>query len=106
MTDALDSEQVVIFTKETKLQPYAPGLDLLGDSSGGVVTVGALRTSIDRFMPALGVIIADVKAKAAEVGLEEVSVALGVNAKGTIGFLGTGAEMGGTASLTLKFKIG
>ena len=105
MTNELDSQEVVIFTKEAKPQPYSPGLDLLGGSPGGVTTVGALRSSLDSFMPALGVIIADVKAKAAEAGLEEVSIALGVNAKGTVGFLGTGAEMGGTASLTLKFKI-
>jgi hypothetical protein len=105
MTDTLDSQQVVIFTKEVKHQPYEPGLDLLGDSSGGVATVGALRASLESFMPALGVIIADVKEKTKAAGLEEVSVALGVNAKGTVGFLGTGAEMGGTASLTLKFKI-
>ena len=35
----------------------------------------------------------------------EVTVALGVNATGKIGFLGTGAQMGGTASLTLTFKV-
>jgi hypothetical protein len=57
-------------------------------------------------MPGLGAIIADVKGNAAALGLSEVSVELGVNAKGTVGFLGTGAELGGNSTLTLKFKIG
>jgi hypothetical protein len=70
-----------------------------------VTTVGALRESINSFMPGLGAIIDDVKEKALAAGLKEVSVALGVNAKGTIGFLGTGTELGGTASTTLKFEI-
>jgi hypothetical protein len=105
MTKPVDSQKVVIFTKDAKHEPYAPDLDLLGASSGGVVTVGALRESVGNFMPGLGAIIDDVKTKAKAAGLEEISVALGVNAKGAIGFLGTGAEAGGSATLTLKFKV-
>jgi hypothetical protein len=49
--------------------------------------------------------MSDVKEAAVALGLQEVSVSLGINAKGKIGFLGTGSELGGEASLTLKFKI-
>ena len=58
--------------------------------------MGALRASLGDFMPALGAMLEDVKAKAKDMGLQEVSIALGINAKGKVGFLGTGAEAGGT----------
>jgi hypothetical protein len=41
---------------------------------------------------------------AGQYGLGEVEVAVGINGKGQVGFLGTGAEVGGTATLTLKFQ--
>ena len=104
MTADVDSRQVVIFSSDGERKPYDDELDLLGGSPGGLTTVGTLRKSIGEFMPGLGAILEDVKAKARGQGLTQVSVALGVNAKGTVGFLGTGAEAGGTASLTLKFK--
>jgi Trypsin-co-occurring domain 1 len=102
MNDINDT-RVVIFSSDSKGKH---DFDLLGDSPGGVTTVGALRRNLAEFMPGLGAIIADVKAKAENMGLNEISVELGVNAKGTVGFLGTGAELGGNSTLTLKFKIG
>jgi hypothetical protein len=99
----IDDTKVVIFSSDSKGDH---DFDLLGDSPGGVTTVGALRSSLGEFLPGLGAIIADVKSNAAALGLSEVSVALGVNAKGKVGFLGTGAELGGNSTLTLKFKIG
>jgi hypothetical protein len=101
--NTIDDTKVVIFSKDSNGDR---DFDLLGDSPGGVTTVGALRKSLGEFMPGLGAIMEDVKAKAVDMGLNEVSVALGVNAKGKVGFLGTGAELGGTSTLTLKFKIG
>jgi hypothetical protein len=35
--------------------------------------------------------------------LQEFTVALGIDGKGRVGFLGTGAEAGASATLTLKF---
>jgi hypothetical protein len=104
MNGDVNSQQVIVFTRETA-QEAPGGLESLGGSSGGVTTVGALRESIDALLPGLDAIISDIKAKAAAAGLEDVTVALGINAKGRIGFLGTGSEIGGTASLTLKFKV-
>jgi hypothetical protein len=104
MSDDIDSKRVIVFTKDTRAAPYSDDLDLLGDSPGGVTTVGTLRASIGELLPGLDAIIKDVKAKGAAAGLEEVTVALGVNAKGSVGVLGTGTEVGGTATLTLKFK--
>jgi hypothetical protein len=104
MSEDINSKKVIVFTKETRAAPYGEDVDLLGDSPGGVTTVGTLRASIGELLPGLQAIIEDVKAKAATAGLQEVTVALGVNAKGTVGFLGTGTELGGTATLTLKFQ--
>jgi hypothetical protein len=104
MNANINDQEVVIFSRDAERMPYGKGADLLGDSPGGVTTVGRLRKSFGDLMPGLGAIIEDAKAQAAGLGLREVSVALGVNAKGTVGFLGTGAEAGGTASLKLVFK--
>jgi hypothetical protein len=99
----IDDTAIVIFSSDSR---GGRELDLLGDSPGGVTTVGALRRNLGELLPGLGAIIADVKDKGAAAGLSEVSVALGVNAKGTVGFLGTGTELGGDATLTLKFTVG
>lgn len=97
----IDDSKVVIFSSVAK---GGHAFDLLGDPP--VATVGALRKSLSEFMPALGAIMEDVKKKAVNMGLTEVSVELGINAKGTVGFLGTGAELGGNSTLSLKFEIG
>ena len=47
--------------------------------------MGALRASLGDFMPALGAMLEDVKAKAKDMGLQEVSIALGINARGKVG---------------------
>lgn len=101
--NVIDDTEVVIFSSDSKDNV---DFDVLGDSPGGITTVGALRSSLGEFMPGLGAIIAEVKGRSATMGLSEVTVALGVNTKGTVGFLGTGAELGGNSTLTLKFKIG
>ncbi len=104
MVKSLDEQKVLIFTGG-KASLKDRGLDMLGGTAGGVATVGALRASVQEFMPALGAVMDDVKKAAIGLGLEEVSVSLGINAKGAIGFLGTGSELGANASLTLKFKV-
>ena len=39
------------------------------------------------------------------IGLKEVSIAVTVNGRRPVGSLGTGAEVGGGATLTLKFEV-
>jgi hypothetical protein len=104
MTDSVDQLPVIVFTPDTKGAPDSLEADLLGDSPGGVTTIGTLRENLSTLLPGLNAIITDVKDKAASSGLQEVTVALGISAKGSIGFLGTGTELSGTASITLKFK--
>jgi hypothetical protein len=104
MSQSVDSQEVIVFTPGSTPDPTEA--DLLGDSPGGVTTIGKLRESLSTLLPGLNTIIADAKDAAAASGLQEVSVALGISAKGSIGFLGTGTEVSGTASITLKFKVG
>jgi hypothetical protein len=104
MSEAIDEHKVLVFTGG-EVSATGNDWDLLGDTPGGVTTVGALRLSVREFMPGLGAVMNDVKETAVALGLQEVEVALGINAKGKIGFLGTGSEVGGDASLKLKFKI-
>jgi hypothetical protein len=104
MVEAINQQKVLIFTGG-KATAKREDLDLLGGSPGGVATVGALRESLQEILPVLGALMTDIKEAAIKQRLEEVSVSLGINGKGKIGFLGTGSEVGGEASLTLKFKI-
>ena len=105
MVKFIDERKVLIFTGGEASIAAGRDLDLLGDTPGGVTTVAVLRASVQEFMPALGAIMKELKQAAVGHGLEEVSVSLGINAKGKIGFLGTGSELGGDASLSLKFKV-
>ena len=69
------------------------------------VTVAKLRASVDEVAPAITAIVDNMKEKAKAKGLTEITLALGINGKGTVGFLGTGAEIGGSATITLKFSL-
>ena len=73
MVKSLDEQKVLIFTGG-KASLKDRGLDMLGGTAGGVATVGALRASVQEFMPALGAVMDDVKKAAIGLGLEEVSV--------------------------------
>ena len=106
MNEPIDKQAVIIFTPGVEHGPYSADADLLGDSPGGVTTIGTLRDNLSTLLPGLSTIITDIKEKAVSSGLQEVSLALGISAKGSIGFLGTGSEVSGTASITLKFNVG
>ena len=101
--EKIDLQRVIIFSGEAKSAP--DDFDLLGIQPGGAVTVAALRENFGSFMPALELIIKDVRTAGAKSGLTEVSIALGIDAKGKVGFLGIGTEAGGNATLTLKFSV-
>lgn len=65
--------------------------------------VRAVKENLENFMGAVRDLLPSVQ-QAGAYGLKSVDVAVGINAKGQVGFLGTGAELGGTATLTLKFE--
>jgi hypothetical protein len=79
-------------------------VDLLGDVHQAKLPVTELRKNLDAFMLALKDMLPSVDSAGSGFGLKSLSVAVGINGKGQVGFLGTGAEVGGDASLTLTFE--
>ena len=97
-------EDVLIFSSDTTADPS--GYALMGDEArGGVVKLAELEKNLEDMGPAINGVIGSLKKTAAEKGLAEVTLSLGINAKGKVGFLGTGTEIGGTATLSLKYKV-
>jgi hypothetical protein len=78
--------------------------DLLDEKRMPALPVDDLRKNLEEFMISLKEILPAAAAPSPGLGLKSVSVALGINAKGQVGFLGTGAEAGGSATLTLTFE--
>ena len=72
---------------------------------GGLVKLTELEQNLEDMGPAINSVMGSLKKTATEKGLTEVTISLGINAKGKVGFLGTGAEIGGTATLSLKYAV-
>jgi len=80
--------------------------DLLDEKQKIALPVEELRKNLESFMSSLEEILSAADKPAAGMGLKGINVAVGINGKGQIGFLGTGAELGGSATLTLNFQKG
>jgi hypothetical protein len=63
-----------------------------------------LQNNLQDFISSLQNILPAADKPISGLGLKGVSVAVGINGKGKVGFLGTGAEVGGNATLTLTFE--
>jgi hypothetical protein len=77
--------------------------ELLDENRHVPLRVGDLRRNLAEFMSSLREILPDEETTAAGMKLKGVTVAVGISGKGQVGFLGTGVEAGGTATLTLTF---
>jgi hypothetical protein len=95
-----DTKKVIIFTGETG------EFELLDEKRKVELPVSELRKNLEDFMAAFGEILPIAEKPAKGLGLKTVSVALGINGKGQVGFLGTGVEVGGSATLSLTFERG
>lgn len=93
-----DAKTVLVFAGA------ASNFELLDDQRQSVLPVAELRRNLAAFMDSLkDMLPADAEA-AAGMRLEEVTVTVGIDGKGKVGFLGVGAEVGGNAALALTFK--
>jgi hypothetical protein len=81
----------------------ADDFGLLDEKRNVSLPVAELRKNLDDFMASLQEILPAAEKPASGMSLKSVSVAVGINGKGQVGFLGTGAEVGGSATLTLTF---
>jgi len=78
--------------------------ELLDEKHQAKLPVDQLNKNLEAFMASLKDILPSVDNAGAGFGLKTLTVAVGINGKGQVGFLGTGAEVGGTATLTLTFE--
>jgi hypothetical protein len=78
--------------------------DLLDEKRKIELPVDELRKNLDYFMASLKEVLPAIDKPTGGMGLKSVRVAVGINGKGQVGFLGTGVEVGGSATLTLTFQ--
>jgi hypothetical protein len=93
-----DTRKVIIFTGD------AGDFELLDEKRKVELPVDELRKNLEDFMASLEDILPAADKPTKTFGLKAVSVALGINGKGQVGFLGTGVEVGSSATLTLTFE--
>lgn len=91
-----DKAEILIFS--------ADSFELLDEKRQAKLPVDDLRKNLDAFMASLKDILPSVDSAGAGFDLKTLTVAVGINGKGQVGFLGTGVEVGGTATLTLTFE--
>jgi hypothetical protein len=94
---AKSEQKIIVFAKN------ADQFKLLSEKSKIELPVSELRKNLEEFMKSFEEILPVADKPAAGLGLKTISVALGINGKGQVGFLGTGVEVGGSATLTLTF---
>ena len=94
----MSDRKVIVFSG------HGEDFNLLDEKRISSLPVDDLRKNLEEFMISLKEMLPAVAAPSAGLGLKSVSVALGINAKGQVGFLGTGAEVGGSATLTITFE--
>jgi hypothetical protein len=66
--------------------------------------VDTVKKNLEEFLASLDQILPGAAEKKQGFGVDTFQVAVSINGKGQIGFLGTGGELGGSATLTLTFK--
>lgn len=96
-----DDRSVLVFAGKDQ---SAAEFELLDENRKSYLPVGQIKANLSDFMESLAEILPTVGTVSGGYGLESFTVAVGINGKGQVGFLGTGGELGGTATLTLTFK--
>src|SRR5262245_59166861 len=93
-----NTRRITVFTTD------GIGLESIDNNRKVELPVDELRKNLEDFMAAFGDILPAADKPTKGLDLKTVSVALGINGKGQVGFLGTGVEVGGSATLTLTFE--
>jgi len=96
------SKKVLIFSGSGKDKDF----NLLDEKRRVALPVSELRDNLTEFMDSLQELLPAADKTAAGLGLKSVKVAVGIDGKGKVGFLGTGVEVGGSSTLTLTFERG
>lgn len=108
--------KVIVFTtflhKPGARQKKSPNfLDDAGKASAVVATVGGaevpaetVRENLLAFSKLVDSLVPRIDAQKNGFRLKAFDVKLGIDGKGQVGFLGTGIEVGGNATFTLRFE--
>jgi hypothetical protein len=92
------TETVIIFAKKDDF-------GLLDETGRGTaLPIAELRKNLESFTKALQSLLPAVESAGGGFGLKELEVAVGVDGKERVGFLGTGVDVGAQATITLKFN--
>lgn len=78
--------------------------ELLDEKRKVPLPIEELKKNLRDFTQSLSEMLPTMEEPRAGVGLKTLAVAVGINAKGQVGFLGTGVEVGGTATLTITYE--
>ena len=98
MSTSLPPDTVVIFSK-------GDAFALLDEGTRGTnLPVDELRKNLDAFTKSLHTLLPVVADAGGGFGLKTVEVAVGIDGKGHVGFLGTGVEVGAQATIKLTFS--
>lgn len=74
-----------------------------GPSRGTALPTEELRKNLEAFTQSLKAVLPAVADAGSGFKLSEVEVAVGIDGKGHVGFLGTGVEVGAQATIKLTF---
>src|SRR6478672_7581931 len=97
-----ESPKILVFSNVASGSNFG----LLDEKRQIALPVDELRNNLADFMAALQEILPAADKTAAGMGLKSINVSVGINGKGKFGFLGTGVEAGGSATLSLTFERG
>jgi hypothetical protein len=91
-------DTVVVFSK-------GDAFALLDESNRGTsLPVDELRKNLESFTKSLQTLLPSIVDAGGGFGLKTLEVAVGIDGKGHVGFLGTGVEVGAQATITLTFS--
>jgi hypothetical protein len=89
-----EERSVLIFAGEDQ---SAAEFELLDENRKSYLPVSQIKANLRDFMQSLADILPTAETASGGYSLEGFTVAVGINGKGQVGFLGTGGELGGTA---------
>jgi hypothetical protein len=98
MSTSQTTDTVIIFSK-------GDAFNLLDDGGRGThLAVEELRKNLEAFTKSLQELLPAVSDAGIGIPLKSLKVAVGIDGKGHVGFLGTGVDVGAQATITLTFS--
>lgn len=94
---------------DTPRNPYddVPRTTTIARRPGVPVPAAKLEQGMVDFLNTMGRVLKQAQAKAQEIGgmeLDEIELSVEVNGEGQLSLLGSGASVGGSSAITLRFK--